>query len=286
MNRRLATVMYPFILLGSTAAAMLLLSRGVSPPVVLGTVLGCVVAVLVISERALRSPRRWKASRRELLTDLCHTAVNAIVPQGYGLLLQFAVVTLVSFSPVVGSLWPSAAPFWAQVLGAILLGELTVYAMHRFIHARESLWRFHRIHHGPEGLYWLNALRFHPVDLLLMNAASLTPLVLLGAPPELLAVYAVFSQTGSFLQHWNVEFDGRAWKWIFNTPEHHAWHHSSELSEANHNFGGALVVWDAIFGTLNLRENAKPNRPGPGTSSVPMRYRDQLLAPFRGEPNA
>lgn len=269
-------LLYPSILLGATGTTWLLLRAGHPPPAAMGGALVAVAIALILLERVLtfRAPSRVEG--RELLTDALHTGVNSLVPQGFAFVLQFIAVGLAGW--LTAPLWPTSAPVWSQLLLAILLGELGVYAMHRALHASPLLWRLHRVHHSPASLYWLNANRFHPFDLLLLHAASVGPMVLLGAPAEVVALFAVFSQTGAFLQHCNVRLSSRL-TWLFNTPEHHRWHHSSTREEAHHNFGGTLVVWDFLFGTLLHRGAETPQALGPG-APLGARYRDQLLAPL------
>lgn len=38
--------------------------------------------------------------------------------------------------------------------------------------------------------------------------------------------------------------------WIFNTPAHHRLHHASNAEYMDKNFGGVLILWDRLFGTL------------------------------------
>lgn len=46
-------------------------------------------------------------------------------------------------------------------------------------------------------------------------------------------------------------------EWIFNTPAHHRLHHASNAEYMDKNFGGVLILWDRLFGTL-AKEVASP----------------------------
>jgi sterol desaturase/sphingolipid hydroxylase (fatty acid hydroxylase superfamily) len=65
--------------------------------------------------------------------------------------------------------------------------------------------------------------------------------------------------------------------------ELHRWHHSPLAAEANHNYGGNLIVWDIVFGTRWLPEDREP----PVETGIeelpnfPGSYRALMTAPFR-----
>ena len=39
-------------------------------------------------------------------------------------------------------------------------------------------------------------------------------------------------------------------EWTFNTPSHHRVHHGSNPEYLDKNHGGALIIWDRLFGTF------------------------------------
>ena len=65
--------------------------------------------------------------------------------------------------------------------------------------------------------------------------------------------------------------------------ELHRWHHSPDLAEGNHNYGGNLIVWDVVFGTRFLPPDREPPRTI-GIGDMPAFPRGllwQLAVPFR-----
>lgn len=271
-------VVYPCVLLGATSAAGVLIQKWPAL-LVMASCLAFVIVVIAACERFLRFRAAWRPSRAEIGGDLLHAAVNAAVPGAVRLGLVALAGLLASADVHLG---PSLqglrdAGLWARVLCAILVGELGVYWAHRAAHA--WLWRFHVVHHAVSKLNWLNAVHFHPLDVAWMQLVSMAPLLALGVGPDALAVYAVFAQTGTFLQHCNIDLRLAGFNRIFNTPDYHRWHHSPDRFEANHNYGGALIIWDAIFGTRLLPDSAPHPELGARGKS-PQTYWGQLLWPF------
>ncbi len=54
-------------------------------------------------------------------------------------------------------------------------------------------------------------------------------------------------------------------------------------AEANHNYGGNLIVWDVVFGTRWLPEGREPpiNTGIEGLPGFPASYQGLMSAPFR-----
>jgi sterol desaturase/sphingolipid hydroxylase (fatty acid hydroxylase superfamily) len=74
--------------------------------------------------------------------------------------------------------------------------------------------------------------------------------------------------------------------WVFSMAELHRWHHSPVVEEANHNYGGNLILWDVVFRTRYLPADRKPpSNVGladvPDYPRYPMDYLGRFLAPLR-----
>ena len=180
-------------------------------------------------------------------------------------------------------LWPSTWPWVAQLALALLLAELGEYGFHRAMHEVPWLWRLHATHHSAPRLYWLNAARFHPIDLLVVTVLKGIPLVLLGAPLAVFALVNLFSAIHGAYQHANLPVRLGPLNWIFSLTELHRWHHSMRMHEANHNYGGNLIVWDVVFGTRWLPVDRDPPE-AIGIEALPrfpMGFFANLLVPFR-----
>jgi hypothetical protein len=57
-----------------------------------------------------------------------------------------------------------------------------------------------------------------------------------------------------FFQH--TELIGRlgVLEYVLNTPSHHRVHHACNEKYLDKNFGGALIIWDRLFGTFQVEE--------------------------------
>lgn len=187
---------------------------------------------------------------------------------------------------VVGahSVWPVALPVPAQAVLAILAVEFGYYWVHRLNHGDNIFWRSHRIHHSPENLDWLMGWRLHWLDEIMHHLVSRSiPMILLGVPPQVVAIVMVVISTHSMYPHLNADVhSGRLFNLLIDTPEIHRWHHLQDPKLAQLNFGGTIVLWDLVFGTYQ-----KPGVPPEALLGVPPKHRlpenwfRQILAPWR-----
>lgn len=203
-----------------------------------------------------------------------------------GILIRAGFVAVVALAmPAIDGLVPEALraevaglPLWAQIPLAIVIADLGFYAHHRLFHAVPFLWRFHAIHHSIERLDWLAAHRVHPIDQVASAAMSLLPLYALGFSAEAMAVQAGLYFMQSHLVHSNTRLGLGPFDAVFASPRFHHWHHTNAAAAHDRNFGGQLLVWDRLFGTLHLPA-AMPDRYGTD-DPVPASYHRQLAWPF------
>lgn len=243
-------------------------------------VIVCAAVVLPLLERI--SPHRldWRPDSREWFTDALYTIVIQIaMPPLLGLLVVLGLSELTQ--PYLHSaLWPHHWPVLAQGLLMVLLVDLMRYWVHRFAHTNPILWRLHAVHHSPDKLYWLNTARFHPLEKVLHFFFDSIPFILLGVNEYVLAFYFVCYAVNGFYQHSNVHLRPGLLNYIFSTAELHRWHHSKMLAEANHNYSNTTIVWDLVFGTYYRPHDRRMERAGIQNDRYPMRFGQQLIAPF------
>lgn len=235
--------------------------------------------VFVPLERLLpaRAPS-WSWSR--VRVDLLHVFVSGTVIRWGG------AAVIVGLGLMAAALVPhplraaiQAQPDWAEFIELLLLCDLGFYSAHRLSHAVPWLWRFHEVHHSSEQLDWLATYRVHPVDQLVNNALIIGPSILLGFSAAPMLIYAMIYRWHAILLHSNVRIDFGPLRWIVASPLFHHWHHADQPEAYDRNFGGQLVIFDWLFGTLNLRSCELPARYGL-TPPIPDTYLGQLAHPF------
>jgi len=282
-----ARTVFPATVVASLAAASALMRAGLSPELSVGPVVALAFALIAGCERIFPYERAWLRPRGDVATDLGLAALNGAVTGALQPAVVGAGVLLARAATGVepAAVWPDHWPIAAQLGLALLVGELFEYTAHRAMHEVPWLWRFHAPHHSAERLYWLNALRFHPVDIALVGPGKLLPVAALGADARVFALVTVFAAVHGAFQHANVELRLGPLNWVFSMAELHRWHHSPRLEEANHNYGGNLILWDVVFGTRWLPRDRRPPVEI-GIESLPAFPRSLpaiLLAPFRWE---
>jgi len=243
------------------------------------------MALVAILERLFPLHDSWLHSHDDIGTDVAH----ALTIGATGALLLPAVTVLgVSTSAWLDgrigfALWPTSWPWLFQLPLALVIAELPKYWHHRLQHQTDLLWRYHALHHSAPRLYFLNAARFHPIDIAIDTFLGIATLTALGCPLEVLALFGTASTVHGYFQHANLRIRVGWLNYVFSMAELHRWHHSKELSEANHNYGQNLIVWDLLFGTFYWpKDREPPERIGiPGLPAFPMTYLRQLASPFR-----
>jgi sterol desaturase/sphingolipid hydroxylase (fatty acid hydroxylase superfamily) len=225
--------------------------------------------------------RRTAADWQRLRTDFLHIFIS-------GALIRLAIsLVIAGLGLVSGHLLPSAVgetirgqPAWLQYIEIVLLADFAFYGFHRLSHASPTLWRFHQVHHSSEKLDWIAGNRVHPVDQVLLAATYTAAPLLLGFSPGPLLAYALIFRWHAELLHSNVRIDFGPLKWLVASPQYHHWHHADEPAAYDRNFGGQLLVFDWLFGTLNLPREGMPQKYGL-SEPIPRDYVGQMIHPFR-----
>jgi sterol desaturase/sphingolipid hydroxylase (fatty acid hydroxylase superfamily) len=240
-------------------------------------------AVFVPFERLARRHAVQRTLRRGWAMDALTGVLN-------GLLLYAALLVALGAIDAAARLgapdlraWMAARPLLAQVVLALVLGDLGVYVMHRLQHTIPWLWRFHAVHHSAEEMDWLVGLRFHPLDLFLLRVASIGPLVALDLAPAAIALFIAVSSWQSSLVHANVRVPYGPLRWLVVSPDFHHWHHSTERAAYDRNYASLIASWDVLFGTVYLPYGREPLHYGV-EEQMPAGWIGRFCHPFRGRP--
>jgi sterol desaturase/sphingolipid hydroxylase (fatty acid hydroxylase superfamily) len=156
----------------------------------------------------------------------------------------------------VGS-WPLAV----QVLFFVVTHDLYIYLFHRFQHSNNVFWRIHEAHHSGKQVDFLAGSRSHFMEIVINQTIEFAPIILLGANPMVVPIKALIDAMYGMFIHANINVKFGKWKYIFNTPELHLWHHANYQEVFHANFSTKLSVWDYLFGTVYDPGHAPGNSP-------------------------
>jgi sterol desaturase/sphingolipid hydroxylase (fatty acid hydroxylase superfamily) len=240
-----------------------------------------IAAALILAplERLLPMQRQ-RTFREGLTTDLLHFAVSGfLIRGGTAVLIGLLSVAVSAVDPFRFAVAIQAQPVWLQFCELLLLSDLGFYLAHRTVHAVPWLWRFHAVHHSSETLDWLSTFRVHPIDQIFNSTIIALPWVLLPFSPVAVVSYALCYQWQAMLLHSNIRLKLGIFDRLIATPNYHHWHHADQAEAYDKNFGGQLVIWDALFGTAH-RTPASPARYGT-SDEISRSYIGQIVNPFR-----
>ena len=178
-------------------------------------------------------------------------------------------------------------PLWLEVVLAILILDLAIWAQHLVTHKVPILWRFHRVHHADRDFDVTTALRFHPVEILASMMLKIGLVYLLGPAALAVLLFEIILNGTAMFNHSNLRLPlwlDRAVRLVLVTPDMHRVHHSIHRHEHDSNYGFALSVWDRIFRTYQPKPEA-----GHDLMTVGLEWQDErpsrlgwaLMLPFR-----
>ncbi|MGI9373063.1 MAG: sterol desaturase family protein [Hyphomicrobiales bacterium] len=148
--------------------------------------------------------------------------------------------------------WSIPVNWWTIAL-ALLAADFFYYLEHRIAHEIRILWTQHAVHHSSRELNFITSIRFGPLEGVWSLLASL-PMIFMGFPPELVFFGAIAVLA---YQTWiHTEAIGKLGplELVLNTPSHHRVHHGADKKYLDKNYGGALIIWDRLFGTFQVEE--------------------------------
>ena len=123
------------------------------------------------------------------------------------------------------------------------------------------------------------------METIIYKTLQYIPLAMIGFGIQDFMVVHLFTVLVGHLNHANVRWDYGPFRYIFNNPKMHLWHHSRDLPEESRkgvNFGITLSVWDYLFGTAYIPENEEVKEIGfRGDEEFPKGFWEQMKFPFR-----
>lgn len=237
------------------------------------------------------APRRARALPRgsRWITNLSITVLDTVVLRAMAVFLPALAVGAALDAAAQG--WGlfnrlDWAP-WLEVLLAVLILDLCIWAQHLVTHKVPLFWRFHRVHHADRDMDVTTAVRFHPVEIAASMGLKIALVYLLGPAAVAVLAFEVLLNGTALFNHSNLALSeglDRALRRVLVTPDMHRVHHSTRREEHDSNYGFALSVWDRLFGTYRAEAQG-----GVSAMTVGLEWQDErparlgwsLWLPFR-----
>lgn len=147
----------------------------------------------------------------------------------------------------------------SQVLFFLITHDFYIYWFHRLQHANKFFWRTHEAHHSGKEVDFLEGSRSHIVEIIINQTIEFLPIIVLGADPAVLPIKALLDAVFGMFIHANINVKMGKWKYIFNSPELHLWHHANYQEVFHANFSTKFAFWDYLFGTAYFPGNKPGN---------------------------
>lgn len=183
-----------------------------------------------------------------------------------------------------------ALPSLVEIIIAVLILDMAIYAQHLVFHRIPWLWRLHRMHHADQDIDVTTGARFHPIEILLSMWIKIAIVVSFGISPIAVLIFEIILNASAMFNHSNaklpLKLDAILRKLIV-TPDMHRVHHSVITKETHSNFGFFLSIWDRIFSTYRAQPTLGHDKVQIG---IPLfrtsreQWLDKMLSqPFRKE---
>jgi sterol desaturase/sphingolipid hydroxylase (fatty acid hydroxylase superfamily) len=221
--------------------------------------------------RTLARGRRWP-------TNLAMTVLNAVALRALAILLPLLAIGAALDATAQGwglfnrLDWPP----WAEVLLAILILDLAIWAQHLVTHKVPLFWRFHRVHHADRDMDVTTGFRFHPVEILASMGLKIGLVYLLGPSALAVLLFEILLSGTALFNHANLALPAwldRALRLVLVTPDMHRVHHSVRREEHDSNYGFCLSLWDRIF-----RTHVPEPKAGQEAMTVGLEWQDERPA--------
>lgn len=226
---------------------------------------------------------------RQSRNDIGHGILVALSRPAGGALTVWLLTGLAQLRATLGGFqpWPAEWPLSAQLLAAILVWSFADYWVHRSLHSFDRLWWFHSIHHDTPQMHILKSGRLHFGEELFNALLKPIPLLVLGAPPEVMALLGMWTVFTGNIVHSNIDQRFPSWAHYFvPTVQLHNLHHAVERRHQDSNYSGETPIWDLLFGTLSHPSRCALGPMGIERSPVPAGFLGQVLFPFRAQISA
>jgi sterol desaturase/sphingolipid hydroxylase (fatty acid hydroxylase superfamily) len=208
----------------------------------------------------------WKASLASLADLLTRDYV--IQP-----LIRISIAFPVLYWAVVHNIGAVPDNPWLDFLIVFFGQEFGYYWFHRCSHRIRWMWATHSIHHSPNELNLSAAYRTGITGKISGVELFFVPLLWLGFSPQAVFGTLALNLLYQFWLHTDWIPKLGPLEYVLNTPSHHRVHHAANVDYLDANYGGVLIIFDRLFGTLTPEREDLPCRFGlvkPLTSNNPL----------------
>jgi sterol desaturase/sphingolipid hydroxylase (fatty acid hydroxylase superfamily) len=217
------------------------------------------------------------------------TFTNLAIAFGY-MISSLAIGTLITllllpFHELTPLRWSME---WWHWLVMFVVNDFFFYWSHRASHKLGIMWASHAVHHNSDRLNLSTGMRNSWVGAAL-DWVFFIPVVMLGFHPIFLFALVPLASGWDYLTHTPYVGKLPVLDGIFNTPANHRVHHERASGYTYKNLGGALIIWDRLFGTyaseptgeqVPLGHEAEMTRPEYGVEPMPARPRNPFYLEF------
>lgn len=176
-------------------------------------------------------------------------------------------------------------PKWLGLMIFFLVSDFVQWNTHRLLHRVPFLWNFHKVHHSVKEMGFAAHLRYHWMEPVVYKSLLYIPIAIIGGfDAQDVALVHFFALAIGHLNHANLGWDYGIFKYVFNNPKMHIWHHAKDFPKNVRygvNFGLTLSAWDYLFGTSYIPHDGRDIELGfPGDEDFPQGFIKQELYPI------
>ena len=214
-------------------------------------------------DRPAERLRRWPGNLGLVaLSTLLIRLLVPVLPVGLAALAQargWGLCNVLALPDPAAGQWAGQWVGLSAGLISILLLDLAIYWQHVASHRWRWFWLLHRVHHADTVLDLTTAVRFHPLEMLLSLGYKLALVLALGPPAWAVLTFEILLNALPLFNHANARLPLCLDRWLrllVVTPDMHRVHHSTNMREANTNFGFCFPWWDRLFSTYQDQPGA------------------------------
>jgi len=252
---------------------------------------GLIIISLIVWGLEIAFPWRKEQSifRKDFWLDAFYMFFNffvfSIVISGFYAVLNTFFDSVGITSQSLSLLNLSNFPMWAQLIIFFVILDFVQWFTHVLLHKYPFLWKFHKVHHSVKEMGFAAHLRYHWMENILYKPLKTLGVMILGGfePEQAYIVHFTAIAIGHF-NHANIKITWGIFKYIFNNPVMHLYHHAYHLPKGSYgvNFGISLSLWDYLFKTNYIPEDSGTIEIGfQGEEEFPKTFVEQNLYGFK-----